>query len=55
MPKYAVTYQFGQTIIINAANEDNAEDIVYEMSDQELLDDWDNIMSSFEVVNVEKI
>ena len=55
MALYAITWTVGETRVIEARPIAHAEEIIINMTNEELLKDLKNIMASFEITNVEKV
>jgi hypothetical protein len=55
MALYAITWTVGETRVVNARSIAHAEEIITNMTDDELLRDLKNIMASFEVMDIEKL
>ena len=55
MASYAITWIVGETRVVNARSKAQAEEIVSNMTDEELLEDLKNIMASFEIVEIQRI
>jgi len=55
MALYAITWTVGETRVVNARSIAQAEEIIINMTDAELLKDLKNIMASFEIMDIEKV
>lgn len=55
MASYAITWTVGETRVVNARSKAQAEEIILNMADEELLKDLENIMASFEIMEIERI
>jgi hypothetical protein len=55
MPTYAITWSIGETRLVKAESKAEAERLINNLSDTELLSDLKNIMQSFEVIKIEEV
>lgn len=55
MALYAITWIVGETRVIEARSRAQAEEIITNMTDEELLEDLENIMASFEIMEIDKV
>ena len=55
MTSYAITWTVGETRVVEAHSIAQAEEIIINMTDEELLKDMKNIMASFEIIDIEKV